>query len=380
MITIKPLKDLFEKGRDALEKFDENQLNLNIDNLFTSFMKDVKEISNMPQFNDLIKELSKVFESDWQDLPLFKIVNIYFELIKHKNLQDCILYFLQLFVGTTKSFFDEMEFYDKNLFLEIRNKLIKAKEIKQEYIEKILIEYSNKNESFIKVDDVLKTCLMLRDFYRTQEDDRDVFSQNKLYLGYFLKADFSQLKIFLESLNQSVFKSYLFDFLLKFSYIIESHFRNIIEFLYKLTKFINGEKIYKKDYKFDKILEFLEQDPGLRHYRNSIFHSKFKIIYHSNVEGVRIEFLKNSRPLFRWSIIEMLTKVVNILQLIRTLDIVVLDFDISVEEFIINIKEFFAFINSLDANQQEEMILKGLEEVFGLEKMKMTLKDLNLKL
>lgn len=361
------------------DKFDGNQLNLNIDNLITSFMNNIQEISNKPQLSELFKEIGTLFVKEWEEIPLFKLINIFINFIRHKNVQDSILQLLQLFTSTTENLFNETELYDKNLFFEIRNKLKKANQIKREYIEEKLIEYSDRNNSFFKVDNVLKSCLLLREFYRTQEDDRNVFSQNKLYAGYFLLADFSHLKIFLESLDQPIFELYIFDLLLKFSYIIESHFRNIIEFLYKLTKFLNGEKIRKNEYKFFKILKFLEQDPGLRHYRNSIFHSKFKIKYHPNFEEIQIYFLKDKKILFKWPIKELFSKIINILQLIRTLDLIMLDSYLSVEDIIESIRDFFIFINSLETDEQETLILQGLEETFGPEKMKMTYKDTMLK-
>ena len=48
---------------------------------------------------------------------------------------------------------------DKNLFFEIRNRSEKAKQIKQEYIKEELIEYSNRNNSFFKVDNSIVNFL-----------------------------------------------------------------------------------------------------------------------------------------------------------------------------------------------------------------------------
>jgi len=52
-----------------------------------------------------------------------------------------------------------LEKSDKNLFFEIRNRSEKAKQIKQEYIKEELIEYSNRNNSFFKVDNSIVNFL-----------------------------------------------------------------------------------------------------------------------------------------------------------------------------------------------------------------------------
>ena len=76
--------------------------------------------------SELFKEIGILFVKEWEEIPLFKLINIFINFIRHENVQDSILQFLQLFASTTENLFNETELYDKNLFFEIRNKLKKA--------------------------------------------------------------------------------------------------------------------------------------------------------------------------------------------------------------------------------------------------------------
>ena len=91
----------------------------------------------------------------------------------------------------------------------------------------------------------------------------------------------------IEKASEKEFKIYLFDWALKFGYILEAHIKNILIFILNLYYINSGAPIHTDYYdvlSIGKVLNAFKSkkiwlNNILKHYRNAIFHSNFSINY-----------------------------------------------------------------------------------------------------
>ncbi len=256
--------------------------------------------------NELLEKLKSVFDNLFSNSEFKKIL----ENIENKSAIDVITNFQQIgisyFFQDMPRFIDLLEFYkyfilnadknfiksniiDRKIYDNIVENVKKALKINSSEVKRIYLSYKNSFKSKYPVVKLTETLL----FYQKLFPNLLELSKNTTLTDFSDKV----YEIFIETLEnseQEEFMAYIFDWLLKFGYLVEGFLIDILrtelQFHYLLK---NIKYSYKRIMKmrFYQLLNELREDHTLRNYRNAIFHTNFIIEYQVNPEERKIIFL-----------------------------------------------------------------------------------------
>lgn len=244
-----------------------------------SFDEPVK-VTNKELFEKLSEILTDVF-SNWKKFEYFCDIIVYF----YKNLGRFLL---------------KLDFADKKFYSLFKKIILKAKEINNSLIESLLSRYLQIYKNKLPVDQIIYSILILRE--SSAEGLKDFEEMTfKDYLEIFLQKYFNLL----EDSNEKEFKLYLFDWILKFGYLLEGYIKEILIFYLKLCLILKNDnlKSYKRIVKLEnryrltlgRVLNELAklkalENPEWGKIRNAIFHTSFDVNYEIDLNERTITF------------------------------------------------------------------------------------------
>jgi len=158
----------------------------------------------------------------------------------------------------------------------------------------------------------------------------------------------------IEQNQRGKFDYYLFDWILKFGYLIECYYKEVLIVIFKLSKLLSNksfENIPKSRLTVGRILYKLKIDSTLGLIRNAIFHSDFTIDYRVNIDNREIIFKDRKGSEEKLYLIDFFDIFIQIIQTIRSASFS-FNFFLSrkrIEQFV---QEFGSYVQQLkDVNQ-----------------------------
>lgn len=182
----------------------------------------------------------------------------------------------------------ETEIVDKDIFQDVKDGVIKAFAKDPPKVKEIYLEYKNSLKLKYPIEKLPESLLFYQDFLPELFE----LALNTTLNDYTENVN----KLFMKKLdecNEEDFMRYIFDWLLKFGYLIESYLLDILRAELKLHYILNGIKYTNKEIKrktFFLLLIELKEDHTFRKYRNAIFHPDFIIEYQVDPEERKIIF------------------------------------------------------------------------------------------
>ncbi len=254
-------KDLKKKFEVFLKDIDFNKIEEDFENTNA-----IEAITNF--FNKISIMFQRMFQSKEGLIALF-------EAFKH-----IILNFEEDLI--------ESNIVDKETFQDVKNYVIDALAKDPLKVKEIYIDYKSALHAKYPIEKLTGSLLFYHDFL----PDLIELAQKNTLNDYFDKVE----KLFMDKLEkcgENDFDRYIFDWLLKFGYLIEGYLVDILRAELKLYYILNGKSFNNKNIKkmkFSKLLEELDEDHTFSRYRNAIFHPNFIIEYKVNPEERKIIF------------------------------------------------------------------------------------------
>jgi len=249
---------------DLKEKFDEILSNVDFDQI----SEDFENKSVVDAMVNFINEISIVFQSKE---GLITSVEAFKHIIL--NLEE------NLILGNI---------VDVDIYQEIKEDIKTALEMNPSRVKEIYLTYKTSFKTKYPIEKLTESLL----FYQKVLLNLMQVAQTATYRDYTEKIS----EIFIKTLDESEeeeFQRYIFDWLLKFGYIIEGFFVDIMRSQLKLYYLLNNIKKmdrYIMGLTFNNLLKNLEEDHIFRRYRNAIFHTSFIIEYQVDPEERKIIF------------------------------------------------------------------------------------------
>lgn len=238
-----------------------------------------------------------------------------------ENIEDLILF---------------LEFLDVETFLELKSFLKRVEQRNTALFTDALITYKESKKNFFPINTVLSSILVFRqqeklEFLGELEEYKDLrdekFDSFWQYFMFFPKLNYKQLEIFLDAAKEESFHELIFDFGLKYGYIIEGFIFNILKFLVKCDLILRGkpkqELLTVDGMVFSNVLKYFPFGTLLAKYRNSIFHSSFI----SKIQDEKREIVFNLKRPVVLSVKEFIENFVKILLLHNTISYVIFLYD-----------------------------------------------------
>lgn len=351
---MKSLTKLLDKGKKLLENFNKEKISTDFESIFEKIIEYSKKYLEIPEikkrFNFYVNEITQSINNE---IDLFKI---FLKMLKDEIIQDSLIKIFSVIINNLEEIFYKTGEFDKDFYIELKNRIDFSKEKDYDLTIKILDQYSSTKRKLIEEGIIINSILLLINFFH-EKYNIDI-SQSKSCISILqLKMNFNELISFLKKCDERIIKIYLFDFLIKFSFLIESHIKNIMRFLLKLDNLLNRKNYNVDNYKLAKLFRILRQDPIFKDYRNAIFHSDFIIKYDDDFDKIMIIFNTDEKYI-GWSIIDMFENFVKIFVLINTVQIFMASLIFEKEKIVNLVNDFFDFIN----REEEENLLKEVLE------------------
>lgn len=351
---MKSLTKLLDKGEKLLKNFNKEKISTDFESIFEKIIEYSKKYLEIPEikkrFNFYVNEITQSINNE---IDLFKI---FLKMLKDEIIQDSLIKIFSVIINNLEEIFYKTGEFDKDFYIELKNRIDFSKEKDYDLTIKILDQYSSTKRKLIEEGIIINSILLLINYFH-EKDNIDI-SQSKSNISILqLKMNFNELISFLKKCDERIIKIYLFDFLIKFSFLIESHIKNIMRFLLKLDNLLNRKNYNVDNYKLAKLFRILKQDPIFNDYRNAIFHSDFIVKYDDDFDKIMIIFNTDEKYI-GWSIIDMFENFVKIFVLINTVQIFMASLIFEKEKIVDLVNDFFDFIN----REEEENLLKEVLE------------------
>ena len=195
------------------------------------------------------------------------------KLLDLDTLKDIGEYFLKDSENITENQFLMAQDFDQDLYYEFKDLFNKAKSINLPIYKKALDDYNKRDGIITHINMVLDTLLVVR--------DNNLVSQYPNKASWLAESGFTLFTDY--NIEPKILKEYVFDWVLKYAYLLEGAVFNLLRFLVKIY-WINSEEedienLVKESntWKFYKFLNEIKIKGGLNQYRNKIFHSSFNI-------------------------------------------------------------------------------------------------------
>ena len=338
---------MLDKSKKLLEHFDlskiSKELNPIIENIIENWGKTLGE-----------PDLKKSFFNYWSSFMNSKTnseqIYVFIKFFKDNNVQDAIINFIFNLVNNVEKIIFKSGEIDTNLYNELIKYILISQEKNSDILRKIINEYSRVSKELINIDKIINSLLIIREILVNVEEDHKSFS----ILNF--KMHFEYLKTSLKEFDKQNFEIFIFDLLIKLSFIIESHVQNVLRLILKLDNLMHGKEYNVDSYELAKLLWILIENPVFKEYRNAIFHSDFRIEYNYDFNKNKVLFKDYNNKTIVWMIDDVFDNFLKIILLIKTVDAAILSIDMHKELIFEIVQEFFNLLN----NKTEEEILKEL--------------------
>lgn len=253
-----------EENLNNIEKILNNPLSGNEKEL----LNNLKDKTLLDFLLDNFKEVAKSFQDTNKIKNVFDLIPKYIENYDKILSQSCVI--------------------DKKLFTLINNTLQAAYKMDESRCQEICRSYFNTYKTKYPIEKLTVNLLL---FQKNYDQFLKLITNTPLYK---LEEHFeSFLFKLIEENQEEQFHFYLFDWILKFGYLIEAYIKEILITQVKFICLLNNEdfnKIPKKELTIGPLTTRFEADNTLRLFRNSIFHTSFLIDYQVNLDDRKLIF------------------------------------------------------------------------------------------
>lgn len=314
-----------------------------------------KFFSNMPK--DLETDLDQLFKKYGIDEQIFKgsffnmienMIKFFLSALRDDNDASVIFNLIKY----SSDYYHEMafnaQFADKKFYKELKVKFEEAKKVNENIVVEIIEGYLETIINKVSLDNLKNSILIYRVLFTDLLDS--AISEPLENFFEKIKNKFIEL---LETNKESEFKSYFFDWVLKFGYLIEGYIKEILIVYLKLCALCKDNtlneynRILKRERKHElsigavlyelKKLES-EIENTLVNIRNSIFHTSFILDYKINVQERKLEFQDRNKEKISINIEEFINFFYYLEKIYNTFNILIIQL-INVPNFIDLLRE-----------------------------------------
>ncbi len=335
---------MLDKSKKLLVTFDLNKISKEMDPIIENIIDSWRKTLGDP-------DLQKIFLNYWSNFMNSKNnreqINAIIRCFKDNNIQDSINKFIFNLVNSVEKIIFKSGEIDINLYNELVGYILKSREKNSVISSNILEEYSRVSKDLFEIEKIINSFLVVREIFVKHNDDSNSFSI------LLFKMHFEEFKTSLKEYDKRNFEIFIFDLLIKLSFIIESHVKNVLRLILKLDNLLQGKEFDVDSYTLGKLFWILRQNPVFQEYRNSIFHSNFKIEYKPDFNKTKVLFKNYNYETVEWTIDDVFENFLKIILLIKTVDAALLSISIDKDLIFEFVEEFFQWFN----NKTEKEIL-----------------------
>ena len=268
------------------------------DNLFSNMPKKLEE--NFFKLCKKYKISQKTLTGSFQNF-FIKFFELGIKSLFDKEDLKILIELMEFVNSNREKVFLDTYVIDKEVYGLLKNTINKAISIDREKIEEVLRLYLKSIETKVSTDTIIQTVLLNRDWYY------GVLSHSKKKsIIDLIQVATDLFETMLENRNETLFRHYFFDWVLKFGYLLEGYIKEI------LIVYLNSICICKNDnlntynlvmnelkrrhFTLGAVLTELtkfdsEAPKELAYLRNAIFHTSFMLNYEINFQKRNITFI-----------------------------------------------------------------------------------------
>lgn len=356
------LKDIFIKSRMIIENFNE-KIKVDVTSLIENIIPFFQEIYKKSDLKSKIEVYEKKFQLIFEENDLGGIMKLFMTLLKDSNIQEFVTDILEKTLENGEAFLFTTGLVDENLYKELELRLGEAKYKDPKTCREIIKKYQNSHKNLISINIITNSILIFRESF-SKEDETQKNIENLQSLN-FLRKKYEDIVEILKDCNEKQLKIFLFDWIVKYGFVIESHTKNILKFLLKLDNLLKDKYFDVESFNLSSLLFHLKQDNIINKFRNAIFHSDFEIIYKTEFDEISIIFHTNARDV-NITIKEFIENYGKIILIYNTFELFLMSIDFEKNDIIEFLREFFNQINSIS---EETLLSEAREAINDLSKM-----------
>lgn len=307
-----------------------------------------KIFSNLPK--DLEKNIHKLFKkykiskntfANSSQKVIKKLLELIIKSLSRKEDRKIIVELMEFANSNIEKIFLDTNSIDKEVYKLFKNTINKAISINREKIKEILSLYLRSISNKESTDTIIQTILLNRDWY---------YGVLPLYkkksITDLIQVANELFETILENRNETLFKHYFFDWVLKFGYLLEAYIKEIlIVYLKSICVCKNDNlatynqvmiKLKKRHFTIGAVLKELitldknfVKDKEWANLRNAIFHTNFELNYVINFQDRNIRFIFNEHKVDKvkiLTIVEFINHFYYLTKLCNTFNVVLLNF------------------------------------------------------
>ena len=308
------------------------------DNVFNNMPKELEE-----KFLKLCKKykISKKTFTDSLQNVIIKFIELAIKSLFDKEDLKILVELMEFINSNAEKIFLDSNTIDKEVYKLMKNTINNAISIDREKIEAALSLYLKSVSIKVSTDTIIQTVLLNRDWYYGVLP----LSKKKSIIDLIQVAT-DLFETMLENRNETLFRHYFFDWVLKFGYLLEAYIKEILIVYLKsicvckndllktynrvmrnlegrhfplgaiLKELINLDKIFAKDKEWANL-------------RNAIFHTNFELNYEINFQDRNIKFIYSEEGIDKEkviTIVEFINHFYYLTKICATFNVVLLSF------------------------------------------------------
>ncbi len=249
---------------------------------------------------DLKKKLDEIFsnidfeqiEEDFENKSVIEaLLNFFNEISVIFQSKEGLITSLEAFKHGILNFEESLiqtDIVNKELYLEVKDCVIEALKKEPLKVKEIYLNYKHSFKLKYPIEKLTESVLFYQDFLPELLE----LTLNSTLIDYSNKVETLFIKR-LDECDEEDYMRYVFDWLLKFGYLIEGYLVDILRVELKLHYLLNdisytNQSVNRKT--FFNLLNELNDGHTFRKYRNAIFHPNFIIEYQVNPDERKIIF------------------------------------------------------------------------------------------
>lgn len=308
------------------------------DNVFSNMPKELEE-----RFLRLCKKYKiskKTFTDSLQNI-FIKFIELTIKSLFDKEDLKILVELIEFINSNTEKILLDTNTIDKEFYKIMKNAITNAISINRESIKDALSLYIKSVSMKVSIDAIIQTVLLNRDWYYGFFP----LSKKKSIIDLIQVAT-DLFETMLENRNETLFRHYFFDWVLKFGYLLEAYIKEI------LIVYLKSICVCKNDLlkTYNRVMRNLEgrhfplgvilkelinldknfvKDKEWANLRNAIFHTNFELNYDINFQDRNIKFIYSEEGVDKEkviTIVEFINHFYYLTKICTTFNVVLLNF------------------------------------------------------